>query len=335
MEDNFELDDTVESPEMKEVKLPNRRKKASTENNEKQEVKSNEENFISPLVNERVIVRFIPKKSGLVPNDKRHVLYGGMAETAVRIYTVPLLKNGAFVNVLTNSEKLFLEEYMGLERNALSVYNRKSNPLKNIEGNNFWENYQVRLQKQDNYLDLSNPDDYIKYKILLANKDLIAPNIQALQDMPKATYQYVIVREADESKALESDATATIQSAMEFGKIESDRDILRIVIETLDGRPTSPEVKLDQLKKKALEFIKNNPKMFLKVVKDDLLPAKVIIKKSVENGLIAARGNYYYLVDGNLPLCENGENPTFNVAAKFLNAPAHQEIKFTLEAKLK
>lgn len=75
--------------------------------------------------------------------------------------------------------------------------------------------------------------------------------------------------------------------------------------------------------------------MFLKVVKDDLLPAKVIIKKSVESGLIAARGNYYYLVDGNLPLCENGENPTFNVAAKFLNAPAHQEIKFTLEAKLK
>ena len=175
----------------------------------------------------------------------------------------------------------------------------------------------------------------LNIKFLLANKDLIAPNVQALQDYPKATYQYVIIRELDESKMLENEASATIKSAMAFGKIENDRDTLRVVIETLEGRPTSPEVTIDQLKKKALESIKNNSKMFLKITSDELLPTKVLIKKSVEKGLIIIRGNYYYLADGDLPLCENNEQPVLNIAAKYLNAPSHQEIKFTLEAKLK
>ena len=60
--------------------------------------------------------------------------------------------------------------------------------------NNFWSDAypnginSVTLHKQDNYFDLSNPVDYIKYKILLANKNLIAPSLQVLEDRPKATY---------------------------------------------------------------------------------------------------------------------------------------------------
>jgi hypothetical protein len=35
------------------------------------------------------------------------------------------------------------------------------------------------------------------------------------------------------------------------------------------------------------------------------------------------------------PLCNNGEEPTLNIAAKYLNDPVRQELKFSLEAKLK
>ena len=164
MEENFEFDDTQELP-LKEVGIPKKRGRKTLETVQEEVPVKDTEEYISPLKNERVVIRFIPKKSGLIPNDKRHVLYGGMAETAVRTFTVPLLRNGAFANILSNSEKDFLEEYMGFERNALSVYNRKSDPLKGTQGNNFWENFQVKLQKQDNYLDLSDPDDFIKYKV--------------------------------------------------------------------------------------------------------------------------------------------------------------------------
>ena len=55
----------------------------------------------SCLRKEIVTVRHINRPTGLVTNPK-HVLYGGMAETAVRYFTVPLLeKSGTLKNVLT------------------------------------------------------------------------------------------------------------------------------------------------------------------------------------------------------------------------------------------
>jgi fructokinase len=74
--------------------------------------------------------------------------------------------------VLTRDEKEYLEHVMGLEYNALSIYNKPEN--------NFWSDANtngisaVTLSKSDTYLDLSNPNDYIRYKIALANKDYIA-----------------------------------------------------------------------------------------------------------------------------------------------------------------
>ena len=65
------------------------------------------------------------------------------------------------------------------------------------------------------------------------------------------------------------------------------------------------------------------------------MSTKVLIKKAVEAGIIANRGNYLYLRDGNLPLCNDGQDPTLNIAAAFLNEPKHQDLKFTIEAKLK
>jgi hypothetical protein len=89
----------------------------------------------------------------MVQNPK-HILYGGMAETATRSFVVPKLSSGLFRNVLTDNEKSFLEQVMGLEYNALSIYKKKDN---------FWDDSnpngigRVTLHKQDNYLDLSVP----------------------------------------------------------------------------------------------------------------------------------------------------------------------------------
>ena len=258
---------------------------------------------VNCLRNERVIIRHIPKESGMVTNPK-HILFGGMAENAVRTFVVPRLSSGMFVNILTDSEKAFLEEVMGLEYNALSIYKKVDN---------FWDDSnengisRVRLTKQDNYLNLADPEDYIRYKILLANKDYIAPSLQALQDSPKATYQFVIISEGDETKSAKDNMSATMKCYKEFGKIEND-------INTL---------------------IQADSKIFLRVITDPMLSTKVLIKRAIEAGLISNRGNYLYLKSDNTPLCEVNEEPTLNIAAKFLNAPKNQEIKFALEAKLK
>lgn len=296
-----------------------------------QEQRKGTKQIINCLRNERVIVRHIPKLGGMVTNPK-HILYGGMADNAVKTFTVPRLSSGMYVNVLTDDEKACLEQIMNLEYNALSIYKKTDN---------FWDDSndkgisRVRLTKQDNYLNLSDPEDYIRYKILLANKNYIAPSLEALQDAPKASYQFVIISEGDETKNAKVNMSTTMKCYKEFGKIENDADTLRVVIETIDGRPLASTSKLEFLQTKANDLIQADSRLFLKVVTDPLLDTKVLIKKAIEAGIISKRGTYLYLREDNTPLCENNEEPTLNIAAKYLTNPKHQELKFSLEAKLK
>lgn len=287
---------------------------------------------ISCLKNERVIVRFIAKPSVMVSNPK-HVLYGGMSENAVRKFVVPRLSStGLYVNVLTNNEMRYLEKVMGLDKGALSIYKKTDN---------FWDDSnpngigRVVLHKQDNYLDLSVPEDYIKYKVLLANKNLIARSVQDMEDHPKATYQFVIVSENAESIANLNKMNTTIECYTEYGAVRNDIDTLRVIAELFEGRPIASTVKLDYLQGKVNEYIQNNPRRFLQIIKDEALPLKVLIKKCVEAGLISTRNNLYYLRADNTPLCELGEESTLNIAAKYLGSVKRQELKYSLEAQLK
>lgn len=329
MEEKVNLDLDMEMP-LQEVP----REEVPTKNTKKTQKRAevSEDTLVNCLRNERIIVRHVPKLTGMWGNNPKHILAGGMAEGAVRTFVVPRLSSGMFVNVLTDKEKLFLEEVMGLEYNALSVYKKVDN---------FWDDSnenginKVRLTKQDNYLNLADPEDYIRYKILLANKDYIAPSLQALQDAPKATYQFVIISEGEETKVAKSNMSTTMLCYKEFGKVEDDIDILRVIVETIDGRPTSQTAKLEFLQTKVNSLIQADSKIFLKVITDPMLSTKVLIKKAIEAGLISNRGNYLYLRKDNTPLCEANEEPTLNTAAKYLNSPKHQEVKFALEAKLK
>lgn len=321
----------MEEIPLKEIKKSNKTIK-KTEVNSNYDYREKKETIVSCLRNERIVVRHIPKTSGIWGNNPKHVLAGGMAENSVKTFVVPKLASGMYVNVLTDNEKAFLEEIMGLEYNALSIYKKVDN---------FWDDSnenginKVRLQKQDNYLDLSNPEDYIKYKILLANKDFIAPSLQVLQDLPKATYQFVIISDGEETKSAKMSMSTTMRCYKEFGKIENDIDTLRVIVETIESKPTSKNIKLEFLQTRINNLIQTDSKLFLKVITDELLPTKVLIKKAIEEGFISNRGGYLYIRETNSPLCEDNEEPTFNIAAKYLNSPKHQEILFTLQAKLK
>lgn len=329
MEEQINLDDSFNMPLVEEPKTT---PKANNEERATSTTTREEKELVNCLRKEIVTVRYLPKASGIWGNNPKHVLSGGMAENATRTFVVPKLSSGMYVNVLTDGEKAYLEEILDLEPNALSIYKKKDNfwSDSNPDGIN-----RVRLSKHDNYLDLSIPEDYIKYKILLANKDYIAPSLKAWEDAPKMTYQFVIVSEGAETEIAKNNMSITMRCYKEFGKIEDDVDTLRVVIELIEGRPTSADTKKEFLQTKANECIQNNSKLFLQIVTDPLLATKVLIKKSIEAGLISNRGGFLYLRSDNSPLCEHNEEPTLNSAAKFLNSPKHQELKFTLEAKLK
>ena len=209
------------------------------------------------------------------------------------------------------------------------------------KNDNFWSDNnpngigKVVLHKQDNYLDLSNPIDYIKYKVLLLNKDYIAPSMQALEESPKATYQFVLISEGDESTTERNKMNNTMKCYKEYGKVEDDFAVLRFLVESLMGRPTSPTVKIEWLQSKINELIQADAKLFLKTITDPLLENKVLIKKAVEKGIIANRDNHYYLREDNSPLCESNEESTLTVAAKYISAPKRQDLLLSIQAKIK
>ena len=238
VEEKINLDmEEIMSDDVKPIAKPKR--VVVKDNDESAEVALNRsgKELINCLRQSRIIVRLVPKETWLVKNPK-HVLAGGMSEQSVRYYTVPVLSSGVFKNVLTNSEKDYLEYIMGLQANALSVYKSE---------NNFWSNYMVRLTKQDTILDLSVPEDYIKYKVLLANTSTIAPSLEVLRDMPKATYQYVLIEEGAEERMAVKKVDVALECFELYGAIKNDHDKLRIIVEILDGRQTAPNVKMDYL----------------------------------------------------------------------------------------
>jgi hypothetical protein len=278
----------------------------------------------NPLREETVIVRFIPKEGS--EQNKDHVLYGGMAETAVRTYTVPVIAStGSLKNPLTGSEKEYFEEALGVN---LSVHNKKDN---------YWDNFKVRLNKNDNYFDLSNVEDYLKYKVLLTNTQFICPSLEQLEQRPLATYQYVIIAEGQEMKMAVSKRHLKKECFKLAGKIESDYEMLKTVIEMLDKRPVSAKTDITFLANKLDEHIEEDANAVYRILTNETLPSMVMITKCVAAGLIVKTGDFYYLKSGKskIPMCEDGKDPDINQAIKYLHNPKNQEIKFTLESQLK
>jgi hypothetical protein len=239
--------------------------------------------------------------------------------------------------VLTDAEKDYLEYVMGLPKNALSVYRQPKEE-------NFWSNSnpnglsKITLRKRDNIFDMSKPTDYIAVKILLANKDKICPSMDEWAARPKETYEFVVIREGQESKMSKSNTDATIQAVMKLGKIEDDKDILRLATETMMGKKYSDSSDINWFKQTLLDLIKSTPKnarMFLSIMDDESLDNKVLIRKCISKGIIADRGGFLYIKDGNVPMCGDGEEPTLKMAAKWLSKPSNQERLFKLQAMLK
>ena len=295
---DIDLDDTNEvyKEVVKEPKPQKSRKKETTSVNLENNSNDMTDEVKSCLVNKKVYVKFIPKNYMGIANPK-HI----------------------------KDEKKFLEEFMGLAYDALSIYKKKDN---------YWDNFIVRLTKQGIVLDLSDPNDYVKYKVLKANNDIIADSLETLRDKPRPTYKFYMTVEDEETAIANDNMTAIMKCYKEFGKYESDYNTLKCVVELIEGKPLSSNIKLDAIKAKVNTLIQERTKEFLKTITDDYLSEIVLIKKALASGVIAKRGDYYYLASDNKPLCNNNENPVLSVAARYISLPKNQELRLLIEAKI-
>lgn len=313
LEMQFEPVQTTEKEETKQK--AGRRKKTET---------VDDGELVNCLRKELVNVVLVKKKIEWI-TDSNHPLSDGMADGTTATFVVPKLRNGELKNPLTKLEKDFLEDYMGLEPNALSIHKRPQE--------NFWTNRQVIVQKKGTVLDLSTPMGYINYKILLMNTDTICPSLEELKLMPKATYKYVLVSDKEQYTANAEKATTRSKCWKEYLKIESKPNVLKSILESMTGEKVGGDIQLEYLQNRVSDLIESNAREFLSVVTDPLLQYKALLKEAVESNVVELRGDYYYY--NNTPMCGKDENPTITVAARYVSNPKNQEILFSIQGRLK
>ena len=321
-EEDLILDDTITNPIMEKINLSINNKKNIRN---KVETKHNEKELINCLRNEIIIARYLNKTFAL-SQDPKHVFAGNMAENAFKSFTLPMTNTGALVNPLTSEEQEYLEFIMGLENNALSVYSKQDN---------YWENINVKLKKEDTYFNLSNPDDFIKYKILLVNDNFIAKNLSTFEQSPKATYQYVLISELEQMTNSNVKMNVNMTAYKLLGAMENNIDKLKFIVSIMSGKSLSANTKDAFIQAQAHELLQLDPKLFVSIAEDKLLDTKILISKGIDMGLIRKRADYYYLVSNNTPLALGNDEPTLESAAKYLSNPKNQELKFLIEAKTK
>lgn len=287
------------------------------------------ENF-NPLRKEIVNVKIVRSNSAMY-NDPNSPLDAGLSETSYITYAVPL-RNGSLVSVLTSEEQEFFENLFHFPEGFMSP---------NAIENNYWKTYgmgyinRVTLDKTGKKLDLSNPKDYIEWKILLANPEYICPSQEDLENKRKLTYRYVMNNDKQVAESVGKKADIKLANFEVYAKYKDDADMLRVIIYLIEHQKVSPVTKLEILKDKVVYLMEHRSADCYMVMSNGLLEQKKAILIAAEKGVISERNGYYYLKENGQKIAYDYEDSTLNNAANYLADPENQELYFNIQKKIK
>lgn len=273
------------------------------------------------LKNETIIVRFLPRPTKEI-RDPKHIAYGGKLEDCFDYIAPPRLRKDKLKNVLTKQEKEGLEYLMNTD---LSVYS------------DFWKGYKkgglfpIALGKRDMYLDLSTPEHYIIWKVLLANESLIA---NSLEDVRKrGSYKYVLVKEKDTEKVESERVNLKEEAYSLFGEIKKSKNAMRYILRQF-GKHTHAGQTEVFLRGEIGKIIEDKTQLFVKYASDEQLEVKVLVQEALELGVLRKSGKEYFTIDGKT-LADEGLESTMENSVVHLSSPLGQELRFEIEAKVK
>ncbi len=275
------------------------------------------------LPEEVITIEFIKRQRGSITNP-RHVMFGGVLEASKRIL-VPKRNRTTFkyLPVLDKKEQTALETMMGLDDGTLGAFKVT---------NNFWDDVTVEVKKEGVKLDLSDPMQYIKYKVVLQYKNTIAESLATLKARNKQTYRFVIVRKGEKSNDAIAKYTVKKEAYKIADLVESDMNKLKEFLFLMGSRVAST-TSLKVMKAKLAEFVEDSPHKVVEIYTAKDYTTRAILARGVLSGIIKDAGGRYLLEDG-LELAEEGKQGTLGNAILFLTSPSNKGIRNQIEAKL-
>lgn len=215
------------------------------------------------------------------------------------------------------TEREFFEEELGVD---LSPYGEP--------GSNFWRDSKksrVTLTKEGMALNLNTAMGMLRYKILLANKNLIAPSYEERRN--RATYEFMIVNQGKLTSKKAEAGKLKSRAFAAFAKITGDEGSMKGFIRAL-GRAIPANYTNDWMEAEILDVLEDNPGNFLRIVEDPTYEIKIFIQKAVECGSIKRMNDRRYVLDNGIEL---GDLPQ---AIQYLSDPEHQEVKLRIKSQI-
>lgn len=275
------------------------------------------------LPTEVIQVEFIKRQKGQITNTK-HVLYGGMSETAKRRLTPIRSKvNFKYIQILAPEEQGFLETALSLPKDGLSVYK--------VE-NNYWDTVYIDLFKEGISLHLSDPIEYIKYKVILSYTDLICPSLAEMKLAFRQTYMFVIVHSGDRANEKVSVYNVRKEAYKIAAQLELNPEHIKEFLYLAGVRSTGSS-SITWLKEKLADMVEEQPQKVIDIVTAADYPIRALLSKAVLAGVVRDNNGRYSLEDG-LQLCGDGETANLATAIKFLSSNSNADVKLLIEAKL-
>lgn len=295
---------------------------------------SKEEKLVNPLLQKKVTLSIIERKaSSIYKDDSMSTLAVGAAKS----FVVPMDQNGNLKNPLSPSEQAYFEDLLGLD---LSPYKRstKDNPRAN-----FWarqKGTRIVLRKKtpnlasaDKILDLSDPYDFIAWKIAL-----LSPRVANTWQEKNETLEYEFVLKDGEVKLEDelkfTDMEDVVSEYLLKNKTSKKKlfDLLRLygvsnIIKQASFNSSTEwlynELRKIARRKKDLEKLYN----LLKLGEKDVY-MKVLLADAVTIGLVDKRPYEYRMKDG------ERIGGTEVEAISYLEDPKNQSTKAAFEIQI-
>lgn len=269
------------------------------------------------LQNKKVLVKFVGKRGGF-NNQKGHVLEGGKMQGTYTRFGPPMNTTGTVKEFLPKEEVVAFSQLLGED---ISTTNK-----------NYWENFGISLTKEDMTLDLNDPVQLLQYKALHFYPAKICTNPADLTK--RATYQWCLYNTDDEMNTKKTELDGQQMAYINFGRIQSNRDILAYLYRNIEGRVISRETSLVDAQTKFLEILAKKYVRFNLLLQDALLDEKVILNTAFELGIISEKSGEYTDIKTGKKLCDQGK-ANEQTAAEYLASPVHQDVRLELEARIK
>lgn len=240
---------------------------------------------------------------------------------AFREYTLPIRRSGGLVDPFEGNEeeRRFFEKALSYDDGALSPNKRTDN---------YWSEFRVRVNKDGITLNLSNPIDALKYKVLKANAEITDNWEQRFT----AGVKFVIVDKdrSVEDKVKLSDMRKECYVWLDTIMHSADEmyDVLRVL-----GKNVSRTQSKDLLQSQIDELIVNARTLPLVygIIKDSDFRLKAFIQKCLETGALVKFDKTKYKVRGTDD--EDSIANNLNELIDFLKAPKNSDIYMNLKLK--